>query len=136
MEAEPRATVILSTLATTPDPNYEPCILSANTQIRQVADDLMRENKTVALSEMHYDQGLPGRPRPEDIGPDNIHPTDAGYIMMGDIFLQSIQEVEGKGFIQRAANNSIPDNGDDRREVEDAIKEKTESEHPIGSKTR
>ncbi|KAI0444613.1 SGNH hydrolase-type esterase domain-containing protein [Xylaria telfairii] len=136
MEAEPRATVILSTLATTPDPNYEPCILSANTQIRQVADDLMRENKTVALSEMHYDQGLPNRPRPEDIGPDNIHPTDAGYIMMGDIFLQSIQEVEGKGFIQRAANNSIPDNGDDGREVEDAIKEKTESEHPIGSKKR
>ncbi|KAI0452271.1 SGNH hydrolase-type esterase domain-containing protein [Xylaria acuta] len=136
MEGEPRATVILSTLATTPDPDYEPCILSANDQIRQVADDLLRENKTVALSEMHYDQGLPNRPRPEDIGPDNIHPTDDGYIMMGDIFLESIQEVKGKGFLQRAANNSIPDNGDDGREVEDAIKEKTEREHPIGSKAR
>ncbi|KAI8952509.1 SGNH hydrolase-type esterase domain-containing protein [Xylaria longipes] len=136
MGAEPRATVIMSTLATTPNPDYEPCILSANDQIRQVAADLMRENKTVALSEMHYDQGLPNRPRPEDIGPDSIHPTDAGYIMMGNIFLESIQEVQGKGYLQRAANNSIPDNGDDGREVEDAIKEKTEKEHPINSKTR
>ncbi|KAI0544829.1 SGNH hydrolase-type esterase domain-containing protein [Xylaria curta] len=136
MEAEPRATVILSTLVTTPNPTYEPCIISANDQIRQVAADLMRENKTVALSEMYYDQGLPDRPRPEDIGPDKIHPTDSGYIMMGNIFLESIQEVMGKGFLQRAGNNSLPDNGDYGREIEDAIKNKTESEHPIKSKTR
>ncbi|KAI0490958.1 SGNH hydrolase-type esterase domain-containing protein [Xylaria cf. heliscus] len=136
LEGEPRATVIMSTLATTPSPEFEPCIVSANSQIRQVAADLIRENKTVALSEMHYDQGLPGRPRPEDIGPDKIHPTDDGYIMMGDIFLESIREVEGKGFLQRAANNSIPDNGDDGREVEDAIKEKTEKEDPIDPKRR
>ncbi|KAI1754643.1 SGNH hydrolase-type esterase domain-containing protein [Xylaria castorea] len=134
MEGVPRATVIMSTLVTTPDPNYEPCILSANDQIRQVADDLMRANKTVALSEMHYDQGLPDRPRPEDIGPDNIHPTDGGYLMMGNIFLKSIQEVMGKGYLQRAANNSIPDNGDYGREIEDAIKNKTENEHPISKR--
>ncbi|KAI0865958.1 SGNH hydrolase-type esterase domain-containing protein [Xylaria cubensis] len=136
MEAEPRATVIMSTLVTTPNPTYEPCIISANDQIRQVAADLMRENKTVALSEMYYDQGLPDRPRPEDIGPDKIHPTDSGYIMMGNIFLESIQEVMGKGFLQRAENNSLPDNGDYGREIEDGIKNKTESEHPIKSKTR
>ncbi|KAI1735066.1 SGNH hydrolase-type esterase domain-containing protein [Xylaria scruposa] len=135
MEAEPRATVILSTLVTTPNPTYEPCIISANDQIRRVAADLMRENKTVALSEMYYDQGLPDRPRPEDIGPDKIHPTDSGYIMMGNIFLESIQEVMGKGFLQRAGNNSLPDNGDYGREIEDAIKNKTESEHPIKSRT-
>ncbi|TGJ81292.1 hypothetical protein E0Z10_g7479 [Xylaria hypoxylon] len=136
MTAEPRATVILSTLATTPHPDYEPCILSANTQIRQVADDLVRENKTVGLAEMHYDQGLPGRPKPEDIGADRIHPTDEGYIMMGNAFLEVIRELEGKGFLQRAANNSILDNGDDGREVEDQLKEKAEAEHPIKLKSR
>ncbi|KAI0540122.1 SGNH hydrolase-type esterase domain-containing protein [Xylaria digitata] len=136
LEAEPRATVILSTLVTTPHPDYELCIINANTQIRKIADDLVRENKTVALAEMHYDQGLPGRPRPEDIGADKIHPTDEGYIMMGNIFLEKIKEVEVKGFLQRAANNSIPDNGDDGREVEDELKAKAEAEHPIKLKSR
>ncbi|KAI0525638.1 SGNH hydrolase-type esterase domain-containing protein [Xylaria bambusicola] len=138
IDADPEATVILSTLVTTPDPDYEPCILSANTQIRQVADDMIRENKTVALAEMHYDQGLPDRPKPEDIGPDRIHPTDEGYSMMGDIFLEKIREIEEKGFLQPPFNNSIPDNGDDGREVEDELKAKAEAEHPItkGSRRR
>ncbi|KAJ2984587.1 hypothetical protein NUW58_g5983 [Xylaria curta] len=131
MEGEPRATVILSTLATTPDPHFEECILSANEQIRKIADDLMRENKTVALSEMHYSEGLPDRPKPEDIGPDKIHPTDDGYIMMGNIFLESIREVEEKRFLQQPANNSIPYDGTTGREVEEALKQKAEAEHPI-----
>ncbi|KAI1308799.1 SGNH hydrolase-type esterase domain-containing protein [Xylaria venustula] len=135
LDADPNATVILSTLVTTPNQDYEPCILSANTQIRQVADDLMRENKTVTLAEMHYDQGLPDRPKPEDIGPDAIHPTDEGYMMMGNIFLEKIQEVEEKGFLRVAVNNSIPDNGDDGREVEDELKAKAEAEHPIMKKS-
>ncbi|KAI3335094.1 SGNH hydrolase-type esterase domain-containing protein [Ustulina deusta] len=136
MEADPGATVILSTLVTTPNPKYEPCIISANTQIRQVADDLMRENKKVVLAEMHYDQGLPNRPRPEDIGPDKIHPTDEGYIMMGRIFLQKIRDVEVKGFLQQAVNNSIPDNGSDGREVENRLKAEAEAEHPIIKRSR
>lgn len=134
LDAEPRATIIMSTLATTPNAEFEPCILSANEQIRRAADELMRQNRTVTLAEMHYDQGLPDRPRPEDIGPDQIHPTDEGYIMMGNIFLEKVQEVEAKGFLQRAANNSIPDDGDDGREVEDQIREKAEKEHPIKRK--
>ncbi|KAI1420643.1 SGNH hydrolase-type esterase domain-containing protein [Xylaria sp. FL1777] len=135
-KADPQVTVILSTLVTTPNPKYEPCILSANTQIRQVADDLMRENKTVALAEMHYEQGLPDRPKPEDIGPDKIHPTDKGYMLMGNIFLEKIREVEGKGFLRPAVNNSIPDNGDDGREVEDRLKAQAEAEHPITTRSK
>lgn len=131
LDAEPRATIIMSTLSTTPNAEFEPCILSANEQIREAAAELMRQNRTVALAEMHYDQGLPDRPRPEDIGPDQIHPTDEGYIMMGNVFLEKVREVEAKGFLQSPANNSIPDNGDDGREVEDQIREKAEKEHPI-----
>ncbi|GAP84076.2 putative GDSL-like lipase acylhydrolase [Rosellinia necatrix] len=136
LEAEPRATIIMSTLTTTPRPEREPCILSANVQIRQVAEDLKNEKKPVTLAEMHFDQGLPDRPTLDDIGPDGIHPTDEGYIMMGNIFLESIREVEWRGFLQAPANNGIPDNGDDGREVEDEIKEKAEKEHPIEPKLR
>ncbi|KAI1391005.1 carbohydrate esterase family 3 protein [Hypoxylon trugodes] len=131
LEASPRVTVILSTLATTPDPEVEPCMKSANAQIRQVATDLIREKKPVTLAEMHYDQGLPYRPRPEDIGGDRIHPTDEGYIMMGDIFLEKIREAEEKGFLRHPANNGIPFDGEESREVEDQLHEKADKEHPL-----
>ncbi|KAI0400608.1 SGNH hydrolase-type esterase domain-containing protein [Xylaria palmicola] len=136
LDAEPRTTVILSTLATTPHPDFEPCIIDANTQIRQIAADMVRDEKPVALAEMHYDQGLPDRPRPEDIGPDRIHPTDYGYHLMGNIFLTGIREVEAKDFLQRHTNNTIPDDGNDGREAEEALKKKAEAEHPIGPKVR
>ncbi|KAI1117245.1 SGNH hydrolase-type esterase domain-containing protein [Nemania sp. NC0429] len=136
LQAEPRATVILSTLTTTPNEEFEPCILDANRQIRDIANEMILENKPVVLTEMHYDQGLPGRPKPEDIVSDRIHPTDAGYLMMGEIFLEGIRRVEFKGFLQHPTNNSIPDNGDDGREVEDQLKKKAEAEHPIKPKSR
>lgn len=131
IEASPRATVILSTLLTTPDLEFEPCMRSANALIRQAAVDLLREGKPVAMAEMHYDQGLPNRPRPEDIGNDRIHPTDEGYFMMGDIFMEKIREVEGKGFLKYPVKNGIPEDGDASREVEDRLKEKGEKEHPL-----
>ncbi|KAI1100735.1 carbohydrate esterase family 3 protein [Jackrogersella minutella] len=131
LEASPRVTVILSTLLTTPDLEFEPCMRSANAQIRQVATDLIREKKPVAIAEMHYDQGLPGRPRPEDIGNDRIHPTDEGYFMMGDIFMEKIREVEEKGFLKYPVDIGIPKDGDASREVEDQLREKAEQEHPL-----
>ncbi|KAI5865482.1 carbohydrate esterase family 3 protein [Durotheca rogersii] len=131
LEASPRATVIMSTVLTTPNLEFEPCMRSANAQIRQAATDLMREKKPVALAEMHFDQGLPRRPRPEDIGNDRIHPTDEGYFMMGDIFLEKIREVEQKGFLQYPADNGIADDGEASREVEDQLKEKAKKEHPL-----
>ncbi|KAI2641677.1 carbohydrate esterase family 3 protein [Hypomontagnella submonticulosa] len=131
LEASPRATVIMSTVLTTPDLEVEPCMRSANAQIRQVAVDLIREKKPVAIAEMHYDQGLPNRPRPEDIGNDRIHPTDEGYFMMGDIFMEKIREVEEKGFLKHPVNNGIPADGDSSREVEDQLKEKAEKENPL-----
>lgn len=130
MEASPRATVILSTLVTTTNLDFEPCMLSANAQIRQVYNDMVREEKRVALAEMHYNQGLPGRPKPEDIGSDRIHPTDEGYIMMGEIFLEKIREVESKGYLQAPVDIGIPDNGEDGREAEDKIKTEAEAKRP------
>ncbi|KAI3325088.1 carbohydrate esterase family 3 protein [Xylariaceae sp. AK1471] len=138
LEASPEVTVILSTLITTPNLDFEPCMLSANAQIRQVYNDLNREKKKVALAEMHYNQGLLGRPMPEDIGGDRIHPTNEGYIMMGEIFLEKIREVERKGYLQPPAKNDIPDNGDDglSREVEDRIRETRQAEHPLKARRK
>ncbi|KAI8625164.1 carbohydrate esterase family 3 protein [Xylariaceae sp. FL1651] len=136
LEASPQATIILSTLVTTPNLEFEPCMLSANAQIRQVAYDLMREKKPVALAEMHYDQGLDNRPKPEDIGNDRIHPTNEGYIMMGEIFLEKIREVEKKGFLKSPVKNGIPDNGEDGREVEDRIREETLAVQPPNPRSR
>ncbi|KAI1438761.1 carbohydrate esterase family 3 protein [Xylaria sp. CBS 124048] len=130
-EASPLATVILSTLPTTPNAEVEPCILHANNQIRQVADDLKREQRKVALAEMHPSQGKPGRPTLEDIGHDQIHPTNEGYIMMGKSFLQAIREVERKGFLKAPLDNGIPDDGDEGREVEEKIHEHAAAEHPV-----
>ncbi|KAI0598213.1 carbohydrate esterase family 3 protein [Biscogniauxia sp. FL1348] len=131
LEASPRATVLMSTLVTTPNLEFEPCVLSVNAQIRQVANDLIRGNKTVALAEMHFNQGLPNRPTPDDFVPDQIHPTDEGYFMMGDIFMQSIREVEKKGFLQSPVDIGIPDDGNLGREEEDRIREKAQNEHPL-----
>ncbi|KAI1651666.1 carbohydrate esterase family 3 protein [Daldinia loculata] len=133
LEASPRATVIMSTIVTTPRMEFEPCMKSANAQIRQAATDLIREGRPVALAEMHYDQELPRRPRPEDIGHDKIHPTSSGYFMMADIFMEKIREVEEKGFLKYPVDNGIPADGEASREVEDKLKEKAEKEHPLKS---
>ncbi|KAI1375181.1 carbohydrate esterase family 3 protein [Hypoxylon crocopeplum] len=130
LEASPQATVIMSTVLTTPNLEFEPGMRSANALIRQAATDLIREGRPVAIAEMHYDQGLPRRPKPEDIGKDSIHPTDEGYFMMGDIFMEKIREVEEKGFLKRPVNNGIPDDGEVSREVEDQLHEKALQEHP------
>ncbi|KAH8660393.1 SGNH hydrolase-type esterase domain-containing protein [Xylariales sp. PMI_506] len=142
-ETTPRATIILSTIVTTPREDIEPCVLSANAQIRQVAADLEREGKPIAIAEMHYSQGLPNRPTRPDIGADQIHPTNEGYIMMGDIFIEKIREVDAKGFLQPPVENGIPEDGeaeniaiDERRKAEEAKKaqEKQKAEAEMKAK--
>ncbi|KAI0105660.1 SGNH hydrolase-type esterase domain-containing protein [Nemania sp. FL0031] len=132
-EASPRATIIMSTIITSPWDNVEDCVKSANAQIRQVATDLIREGKPVVLAEMHHDQGLPNRVEKKHIGKDNMHPIDAGYFLMGDIFIESIQDVEEKGWLQPPINNGIPFDGEAERHAEEAKSEKQiEEKKPEG----
>ncbi|KAI0843618.1 carbohydrate esterase family 3 protein [Hypoxylon sp. FL0890] len=121
-EASPRATIIMSTIITSPWEGTERCVKSSNAQIRQVAIDLIREGKPVTMAEMHYDQGLPNRVLREDIGPDDMHPTDQGYFKMGDIFIEKIIEVEKNGWLQRPVDNGVPADGEAARDAEEAIK--------------
>ncbi|KAI2606623.1 carbohydrate esterase family 3 protein [Hypoxylon sp. NC1633] len=121
-EKSPRATVIMSTVITSPWEGTERCVTSVNAQIRQVAVDLIREGKHVTMAEMHFDQGLPNRVEREDIGPDDMHPTDIGYFKMGDIFMEKILEVEKNGWLQPPVENGVPADGDAARDAEEAIK--------------
>ncbi|KAK6087721.1 GDSL-like Lipase/Acylhydrolase [Seiridium cupressi] len=129
----PRATVIMSTVITCPWEHTEQCIKGVNAQIRQVATDLIREGKPIALAEMHFDQGLPNRPNLTHIGPDSMHPTDLGYftcskkesltsgvVVMGDLFMEKIREVDRNGWLQPPVENGIPDDGDAARDAEEA----------------
>ncbi|KAI6083407.1 carbohydrate esterase family 3 protein [Hypoxylon rubiginosum] len=121
-EASPRATIIMSTIITSPWDGTERCVQSANAQIRQVAIDLIREGKPVTMAEMHFDQGLPNRVLREDIWTDGMHPTDQGYFKMGDIFMEKIIEVEKNGWLQAPVENGVPYDGEAARDAEDAIK--------------
>ncbi|KAK8061419.1 carbohydrate esterase family 3 protein [Apiospora phragmitis] len=105
-------TVILSTLVTSSDPEFERCIQSFNAQIRQVVTDLAREGRHIALAEMHRDQGLPGRPGLEVIQTDGMLPTSDGWRMMGEVLKQTIREVEHKGWLKAPVDNGIPADGD------------------------
>ncbi|CAJ2503743.1 Uu.00g111370.m01.CDS01 [Anthostomella pinea] len=111
----PRATIVMSTIVTCPWAGTEQCVKGANAQIRQVATDLIREGKPIALAEMHFDQGLPNRPNLTDIGPDDMHPTDRGYFLMGDIFMEKVREVDRKGWLQPPVQNGVPADGDTER---------------------
>ncbi|KAI1344477.1 carbohydrate esterase family 3 protein [Xylariaceae sp. FL0016] len=118
-EASPNTTVILSTLVMSPDEKKERCIKSFNAQIRQVAIDVRREGKHIAMAEQHYDQGLPGRVTAEYIKSDDMHPTFEGWEMMGEIFKESIREVDGNGWLQAPPQNGIMDDGDAERDAEE-----------------
>ena len=108
-------TIILSTLVTSPNPEYERCIRSFNAQIRQVVTDLARSGRHVALADMHCDQGLPGRPGLKDIQADEMLPTRDGWRMMGEVLKTTIREVEHKGWLQGPINNEIPADGNVER---------------------
>ncbi|KAI1815603.1 SGNH hydrolase-type esterase domain-containing protein [Poronia punctata] len=129
LEASPRATVIMSTVITSPWPNVEDCVRSVNAQIRQVAHDLIREGKPVVLAEMHHDQGLPNRVEKKHIGKDNMHPIDEGYFIMGDIFIEAIREVEEKGFLKPPVNNGIAYDGEAERHAEENKSDKQVEEN-------
>lgn len=107
--------VILSTLVTSPNPAYERCIQSFNAQIRQAVADLVREGRHIALADMHWGQGLPGRPGLEDIQADEMLPTRDGWRMMSEVLKTTIREVEHKGWLQAPVGNDIPADGDAER---------------------
>ncbi|TGJ83269.1 hypothetical protein E0Z10_g5489 [Xylaria hypoxylon] len=112
LKASPRATVVLSTLLTNTVPNREPLILDINRQFRELYQKY--ENKAVVLAELHYSEGLPGRPTAEDISDDGSHPTDKGYEIMGHLLADAVKEADERGFL-RWPENGLAYDGDKGR---------------------
>lgn len=110
LETSPRSTVVFSTCLTNTVPDCEPRILDVNQQYRELIKKY--ESKPVLLAEMHSSGGFPGRPQPEDIGPDGTHPTDYGYGLMGHIFAESIQDADKKGYFRWPVENGLEKDGD------------------------
>lgn len=110
LKASPRSTVVFSTCLTNTVPDCEPKILEVNQQYRELVKKF--DSKPVLLAEMHYSEGFPDRPQVADIGPDGTHPFDFGYGLMGNIFTDSIQEADKKGYLRWPVENGLERDGD------------------------
>ncbi|KAI1121706.1 hypothetical protein F5Y10DRAFT_271826 [Nemania abortiva] len=107
LEDTPGVTVILPTRLANPTPAVESCVLGLNVQIRRLASALQREGRSVVLAEMHYEQGLPGRPLPADIAADGASPSDHGYVLMADILLSAFVEADRRGLLNTPEDNTV-----------------------------
>ncbi|KAI0141665.1 carbohydrate esterase family 3 protein [Xylariaceae sp. FL1272] len=90
----PRATVILSTLLVRADATMQKRTVSINSQIRAVAAAQQAKNRRLVLVDMESPSG----PVVGDLV-DGVHPNDAGYIKMADIWFTGIQTANAKGFL-------------------------------------
>ncbi|KAI1643585.1 carbohydrate esterase family 3 protein [Daldinia loculata] len=116
LTASDKSTVILSTMLTNKVGDLETEVLDMNKQYRDIIKKFEADGKPVVLAEMHPSEGASGVPSVNEIGPDGSHPTVQGYEMMGNIFVQAIQEANKKGLIQKPAKNGIPDDGEAGRD--------------------
>ncbi|KAI1207301.1 carbohydrate esterase family 3 protein [Annulohypoxylon truncatum] len=115
LTASSKSTVVMSTMLTNKVPDKEPIVLDMNKQYRDMMKDFDAHQKPVVLAEMHPSEGGSEVPTVDDIGPDGSHPTVEGYEMMARIFVKAIQEAEEKGFLRKAVDNGIPEDGDAER---------------------
>jgi lysophospholipase L1-like esterase len=101
LAASPRATIILATLLPTTETerfNGAEDVAKVNIQIRLLAKILHKEGKPVVLAEMQGTTGI----QESNLGPDGMHPTDAGYHMMGRIIFDAILQADARGFLRPA----------------------------------
>lgn len=112
IEASPRVTIVMATLLLSLLPDCVPLNDHLNKKYRELYQKLEGQNKPVVLAELHPSTGLPGRPEAPDIGADGAHPTDEGYVKMGNVLAEAIKEADRKGFLQRPVENGIPADGD------------------------
>ncbi|KAI1258651.1 carbohydrate esterase family 3 protein [Xylariaceae sp. FL1019] len=90
----PRATVILSTLLVRADATMQLRTVSINSQIKTVAAAQQAKNRRLVLVDMESSSG----PVVGDLV-DGVHPDDAGYVKMANIWFDGIKTANAKGFL-------------------------------------
>jgi lysophospholipase L1-like esterase len=112
LTASPRATVVVSTLMPTTETELwggQDRVGDCNTQLRRVYQVLKRKGKPVVMVEMEDEDGL----QIENLGPEHMHPTRAGYEIMSRKFFEAIVEADARGFLQAPENvPGIVDDGE------------------------
>ena len=101
LEASPRAAIVMGTLLPTTETekwNASERVTEVNRQIRRLHQIFQKEGKPVVLAEMAGPDGI----QPGNLGPDLMHPDDAGYQMMARVMLEAIIEADAKGYIRPA----------------------------------
>ncbi|KAH8670960.1 SGNH hydrolase-type esterase domain-containing protein [Xylariales sp. PMI_506] len=104
----PQATIVLSTLIVNRNTTVQARGAQINAQYRTLVTQLQAAKKPIVLADM---QAGPNAPAVSDLSADGTHPTDAGYAKMADIWMAAIRDANGKGFLRKATNNGVPDNG-------------------------
>lgn len=103
LTASPRSAVVMSTLMPTTETELwggQDRVGDCNTQLRRVYQVLKREGKPVVLVEMGDEDGL----QIENLGPDHMHPTRAGYEIMSRKFFEAIVEADARAFLRAPEN--------------------------------
>ncbi|KAI0452286.1 SGNH hydrolase-type esterase domain-containing protein [Xylaria acuta] len=93
-EASPGSTIVLSTLVMNCDGQVNSRVVEINDQIRKLVGRRAGEHKRIVLADMY----TPCGPQGGDLM-DGLHPNDAGYKKMADIWYNSIQIAALKGLL-------------------------------------
>jgi lysophospholipase L1-like esterase len=80
----PQATLALATIILSGNPTVNQYVDTYNAAVRQLVATKQAEGKRVSLVDMN------AAFLPSDLSSDQIHPTDAGYVHMGDIWFDGI----------------------------------------------
>ncbi|KAF4968093.1 hypothetical protein FSARC_4454 [Fusarium sarcochroum] len=87
-DSVPGVTVILSTLLRNGDPTRDACSDDISKQIRSVAAGY--KGARIGLADVRSVMSM------SDMGPDNDHPTDAGYKMFAGVWWDAISKIEDR----------------------------------------
>ncbi|KAK6227383.1 GDSL-like Lipase/Acylhydrolase [Colletotrichum tabaci] len=93
--ASRRASVVLSTLLPNGNDTTEACVLRVNGQFRALVAEQQALSKKIVLADMHTDKG----PLRSDLV-DGIHPSDAGYVKMANVWFDSIKDAATRGWLE------------------------------------
>ncbi|KAK8111357.1 uncharacterized protein PG998_007814 [Apiospora kogelbergensis] len=89
----PGVTVVISTLG--PSGKHQACHEDLSKQYRDVFASYQKQKRRVALADLQKELDM------KHIGKDGTHPTDDGYVVVGNIFHDAVKRVQGQ--IQKPA---------------------------------
>lgn len=98
----PETTVILSGVAPSKDPVIMARSHQVNDQYITLAAKLRKEEKRIVYMWIQYSDTNTDGLMLTDISQDKIHPHDAGYVKLGNLWYKSIAQAAKEGLIQEA----------------------------------